>query len=68
MSYEFFKQRVNALIRRAGGGIKVNFSTDLDKGNHYANCSDGTTIISSKTCNRVEVRWNGGNHRGIVGI
>lgn len=68
MSYEVFKTRVNALINRAGGGIKVWFSTDLDKGKHYANCSDGTTIIGNELCKRVEVRWNGRNHRSIATI
>lgn len=40
MSYEVFKAKVNALIKRAGGGIKVWFSSDSEVGKHYANCSD----------------------------
>lgn len=68
MSYEVFKTRVNALINRASGGIKVWFSTDPDEGKHYANCSDGTTIIGNELCKRVEVRWNGRNHRSIATI
>lgn len=68
MSYEVFKRRVNALINRAGGGIKVRFSTDSDKVRFFANCSDGTTIIGDERCMRVEVRWNGGNHHSIAKI
>lgn len=33
MSYEVFKAKVNALIKRAGGGIKVWFSSDEEHGN-----------------------------------
>ena len=72
MSYEAFKARVNALIERAGGGIKVWFSTDAEQGKHYANCSDGTTIIGNLSCKRVEVRWGKGehgyNHKSMVAI
>lgn len=68
MSYEVFRQRVNALINRAGGKIKVRFSTDSEEGKHYAICSDGTMITGNKLCKRVEVRWNGKNHRSVVAI
>lgn len=68
MSYEVFKAHVVALINRAGGGIDVVFSTACDEGKHYANCSDGTTIIGSDRCNKVEVRWNGKNHRSLAVI
>lgn len=68
MSYEVFKAKVNALIKRAGGGIKVRFSSDEEHGKHYANCSDGTVIIGSKSCLKVTVRWNGRNHQGMVAI
>lgn len=67
MSYDAFKQKVNALISKAGGGIKVQFSTDDDSGRHYANLSDGTTIIGNRSCFRVSVRWGSG-HQGIASI
>lgn len=68
MSYEVFMAKVNALIKKAGGGIKVCFSSDSEKGKHYANCSDGTVIIGSKSCMKVTVRWNGRNHQSMVAI
>lgn len=67
MSYEVFKRKVNALIAKAGGGIKVRFSSDTEKGRHFAKCSDGTTIIGNNTCLKVTVRWGSG-HNGIVAI
>ncbi len=67
MSYEVFKKKVNALIKRAGGKIKVKFSRDNGKGCHYANCSDGTVIIGNAKCLKVTVRWGSG-HAGIVTI
>lgn len=67
MSYEVFRQKVNALICKAGGGINVRFSTDPEKGKHYANCSDGTTIIGNTTCFKVAVRWGSG-HQSVAAI
>lgn len=61
MSYEDFKSKVNALIRRSGSGLKVRFSTDEEKGKHYANCSDGTTIIGCPCTMRVTVKWGSGH-------
>lgn len=61
MSYESFKAKVNALIRRSGSGVKVRFSTDEEKGKHFANCSDGTTIIGSPACLKVTVKWGSGH-------
>ena len=54
-------------FRKAGGGINVRFSTDPEKGKHYANCSDGTTIIGNEACLRVSVRWGSG-HQSIAAI
>lgn len=68
MSYEAFKAKVNALIKRAGGDIEVRFFNDFEKGKHYANCSDGTVIIGSISCTKVTVRWNGKNHQSMAGI
>lgn len=65
MSYEVFRRKVNALIAKTGGGVKVKFSADDDKGTHYANLSDGTTIIGNNTSFKVTVRWGSG-HQGIV--
>ena len=61
MSYEVFMRKVNALIRKAGGGINVRFSTDKENGKHYANCSDGTTIIGNGACLMVSARWGSGH-------
>lgn len=65
MSYEVFKSKINALIDKAGGGIKVQFSTD--QGIHHARCSDGTTIIGNEECLRVSVHWGSG-HNGLATI
>lgn len=63
MGYEAFQCKVNALIERAGGCIKVGFSTNPEEGKHYAKCSDGTIIVGNELCKRVEVRWGTrGNH------
>lgn len=67
MSYEAFKAKVNALIRRSGSSVKVRFSTDGEKGKHYANCSDGTTIIGCPSCLRVTVKWGSG-HTSMAAI
>lgn len=67
MSYEVFRRKVNALIRKAGGGINVRFSTDPEKGKHYANCSDGTTIIGNEISLRVSVLWGSG-HQSVAAI
>lgn len=67
MSYETFREKVEALIARAGGDINVRFSTDDDKGRHYARCSDGTTIIGSARNLSVTVRWGSG-HQSMARI
>ena len=67
MSYEVFKAKVNALIRRSGSSIKVRFSTDEEKGKHYASCSDGTTIIGCPCSMKVSVKWGSG-HTAMAAI
>lgn len=68
MGYDEFKRKVNALVGRATGNkVNVRFSTDKEKGKHYANCSDGTTIIANASCKRVMVRWGSG-HQAIATI
>lgn len=67
MSYEVFQRRVNALINRAGGGIKVRFNNDIDKGKFFANCSDGTTIIGCPSSIKVTVRYGSG-HQAMAAI
>lgn len=67
MSYEVFRRKVNALIAKAGGGISVRFSTDTDKGKHYAYCSNGTTIIGNLSCLKVTVHWGSG-HQAMATI
>lgn len=61
MSYESFKAKVNALIKRADKSIRVEFSTDDEKGKHFANCSDGTTIIGHPGSLKVTVKWGSGH-------
>jgi len=68
MTYNNFKRSVNALVVKAGGGIRVAFSDDPEENRFFANCSDGTVIVGNKACLRVEVRWGNGNHSGIVAI
>lgn len=61
MTYESFKAKVNALIKHTGQRISVRFSTDTEKGKHYANCSDGTTIIGCSAHLKVTVKWGSGH-------
>lgn len=61
MSYESFKAKINALIKRSGQKVSVRFSTDEEKGKHYANCSDGTTIIGCPCSLKVTVKWGSGH-------
>ena len=61
MSYEVFKNKVTAMINRAGSGLKVRFSTDEEIGKHYASCSDGTTIIGNSSSLKVTVKWGSGH-------
>ena len=68
MSYEVFQQKVNALIRKAGGRISVNFRHDKEKGRYFANCSDGTRIIGNSSSLKVSVRWGNGQHAGVAKI
>lgn len=61
MTYEVFQDKVRSLIKRVGNNIEVWFSTDEEKGKHYANCSDGTTIIGNTACLKVSVQWGSGH-------
>ena len=67
MSFEMFQSKIRSLINKAGGDISVEFSTDTDTGKHFANCSDGTTIIGNRACLRVEVRWGSG-HKSLATV
>ncbi len=67
MSFDSFKQKVTALIVRAGGDIGVRFSNDTEKGRFSANCSDGTTIIGSPSSLKVTVRFGSG-HQAMATI
>lgn len=66
MSYDVFKRKVEDIISRAGGGIRVRFSTDSGNGTHRANCSDGTMITGNKTCKKVTISWGGKNHQSMA--
>lgn len=59
MSFEVFRNRVNALIERSGGNLMVAFSSE--GGKHTARISDGTTIIGNLTSHKVSVRWGSGH-------
>ena len=39
----------------------VNFRHDADSGKHYANFSDGTTIIGNTIAKNVMVKWGSGH-------
>ncbi len=67
MGYDVFQRKVNALIVKAGGKIKVKFSCDTDKGQFFANCSDGTTIIGNRSSLKVTVRFGSG-HQAMTAI
>ena len=67
MSYEVFKTKVRAIVRKAGGRISVGFYNDREKGRYFANCSDGTTIIGNSSRLKVSVRWGNG-HAGVAEI
>lgn len=68
MSYEVFQKRVNALIRRMNGPKPtVSFHHDSEQGKHYADFSDGTTIIGNTIAKNVMVKWGSG-HRATTTI
>lgn len=59
MTFEVFQSKVNTLIARAGGNIRVRFS--IEDGRFFARCSDGTTIITNAECPKVKVKWGSGH-------
>lgn len=62
MSYEVFQNRVNALVSRMNGSKPtVHFRHDAERGKHYANFSDGTTIIGNTIAKNVMVKWGSGH-------
>lgn len=68
MSYEVFQKRVNALVARMKGSKPtVRFCHDSERGKHYANFSDGTTIIGNTVAKNVMVQWGSG-HRATATI
>ncbi len=68
MSYEVFQKRVNALVSRMKGSKPtVKFRHDSEHGKHYANFSDGTTIIGNTVAKNVMVQWGSG-HRATATI
>lgn len=68
MSYEVFQRRVNRLVSGIKGAKPtVNFYHDAERGKHYANFSDGTTIIGNTVAKNVMVRWGSG-HQSIAAI
>lgn len=61
MSFLVFRHRVEEMVKKAGGGISVNYRADRENGRHFANCSDGTRIIGSTSSLKVSVRWGSGH-------
>ena len=62
MPYEVFQKRVNELVdRMKGSKSTVNFRHDAERGKHYANFSDGTTIIGNTIATKVMVKWGSGH-------
>lgn len=60
MSFDSFKTCVENLIAKAGGGIKVDFSTD-DNGKYVAKCADGVIITGNSIGIKLSVRWGSGH-------
>lgn len=62
MSYEVFQRRVSELVNRVKGSKPtVKFRHDAEHGKHYANFSDGTTIIGNTVATKVMVKWGSGH-------
>ena len=59
MGFDTFKERVNALIARAGGGISVEFHQE--DGKMFARCSEGTVIEGNSVAHSVKVSWGSGH-------
>lgn len=67
MSYESFQQKVNNLVKgMKGAKPRVDFRHDDETGKHYANFSDGTTIIGNTIAKNVMVRWGSGHKAHAV--
>ena len=68
MAFETFQKRVNDILSRIKGAKpKVIFRHDPESGKHYANFSDGTTIIGNTVAKKVAVKWGSG-HMSTVAI
>lgn len=68
MPFEVFQKRVNMLVNRMNGDKpKVSFHHDAEHGKHYADFSDGTTIIGNTVAKNVMVQWGSG-HRATATI
>lgn len=61
MTYDVFQNIVFNLVKKAGVKPEsVRFSTDTEKGKHYANC-DGVTIIGNSASLKMTVKWGSGH-------
>lgn len=68
MPYEVFQKRVNAIVdRMSGQKPRIHFHHDSEHGKHYAEFSDGTTIIGNTVAKNVMVQWGSG-HRATAMI
>ena len=59
MSYQLFKERVLALLKKSKSGLSVEFNAE--DGRFFANFSDGTTIIGNPISKKVMIRWGSGH-------
>lgn len=62
MPYEVFQKRVKLLVdRMSGQKPMVSFHHDAEHGKHYADFSDGTTIVGNTIAKNVMVKWGSGH-------
>lgn len=62
MSFKDFQYRVRRIVRHIKGQKpRVYFHHDSESGKHYANFSDGTTIIGNTVAKNVMVCWDSGH-------
>jgi hypothetical protein len=61
MTFETFKAKINMLIAKADGDLRVWFSHDLEQEKYYAKISDGTTITGRPGGKKITVRYGSGH-------
>lgn len=62
MPYEVFQKRVKLLVdRMSDPKPMIFFRHDAEHGKHYADFSDGTTIVGNTIAKNVMVKWGSGH-------